>query len=178
MSLRARMWTLVAGVFVVVLLGAIIVIGMSLFGDREGDAAGPIDPPDSEQFVTPLPTPTALPPEQSAAPTDPSAPSLAAVTVVLAAWQVTDAGAIEASAFVQALVEDDGTCVLHARSGETVREIAGTATPTGQNTSCGFLVLPADELAAGDWTIWFDYTSPTAAGTSEAVTLAYDKDAR
>lgn len=149
-----------------------------------GAPSSSLAPSGSDVSATPLSTPTPLaptltPPPPSSGPPDSGAPdpapTVTTAALILAAWQAGDDG-ISASAFVQDVVEQGGTCVLHARQGDVVRDATAAATPTGQNVSCGFVTIPPSELAPGDWTIWFDYSSPTTVATSGAVTLGYDKD--
>lgn len=118
-------------------------------------------PPPVEELATPTPLPS-TPPLTGRAPAE----------LVLATWAATDAG-IEASAYVAALVEDDGRCTLHARQGETERMVDAAATPTGQNVSCGFVSLSGADLTAGEWQIWFTYASPTHEGTSSSVSVTF-----
>lgn len=186
MSLRARVGIAVGGVILVVAVVLIVAVATGVFFPRSGDASSSPGPAGSDVSATPLDTPTPLAPYLTPAPPVPSAsapdapgpaPSapVAAAALILAAWQADDRG-ISASAFVQDVVEEGGTCVLHARQGDTIREVSAAATPTGQNVSCGFVTIPPSELTPGDWTIWFDYSSPTTAATSGAVTLGYGKD--
>lgn len=122
-------------------------------------------PLSSQTPSAPLASPTPLPTDSVDGDDDRSR-----VDVVLAAWQVTESG-IEASAYVAGVVEEGGTCVLSAQQEDTVLQVRGGATPTGQNVSCGFLTVPAAELGAGEWQIWFEYSSPASFGVSGAVVL-------
>ncbi|MBN9210082.1 MAG: hypothetical protein BGO45_00650 [Microbacterium sp. 71-36] len=186
MSLRARVGIAVGGVVLVVVVLLIVATVSGVFSGSSVDASSSPAPTGSDVSATPLDTPTPLAPSLTPAPAVPSAsasdspgpaPSatIGTASLILAAWQADDRG-ISASAFVQDVVEEGGTCVLHARQGDIVRESTAPATPTGQNVSCGFQTIPASELTPGDWTIWFDYSSPTTAATSGAVTLGYGKD--
>lgn len=186
MSLRARIGIAVGGIGLVVAI-VLLVFSVSggLFNPRD-DASSPPTPTGSDVSATPLSTPTPLAPSLSPAPpttptSEPDSPNPTPVptpksaALILAAWQAGPDG-ISASAFVQDVVEEGGTCFLHAQLGDVIREATAPATPTGQNVSCGFVTIPPSELTPGDWTIWFDYSSPTSAATSGAVTLGYGKD--
>lgn len=179
MSARSRITVIVvAAVVAVGIVVAAVLLLPRVWAEEPGAAPSSSGSPSTPATASssppaePLATPTPLP----STPGSPSAaPDRAPVTVVLAAWQATAAG-IEASSFVQGVVEEGGTCVLRARLGDTLREVRGPATPTGQNVSCGFLTVPLAELTAGEWEIWFDYSSDASAGTSDAVTVTVDKE--
>lgn len=186
MSLRARIGIAVGGVVLVAAIVLIVFVVSGGFAGPRGDASSPPTPTGSGASAIPLSTPTPLAPSLSPAPPttptsapdspDPTpAPTAKTAALILAAWQAGPEG-ISASAFVQDVVEEGGTCVLHAQLGDVIREATAPATPTGQNVSCGFVMIPPSELTPGDWTIWFDYSSPTTAATSGAVTLGYGKD--
>lgn len=119
-----------------------------------------------QHVVEPLPTPTPL--STTAVPLDRDR-----VDVVLATWNV-EADGIAASAYVAGIVEEGGTCTLRARSEAREASTQGLATTTGQNVSCGFLTIAADDLAPGEWEVWFEYESDTHAGVSSAVQIPFE----
>lgn len=82
----------------------------------------------------------------------------ASVRLTFVEW-APDSGAIEASAFVQGLVEAGGTCVLVATDGD--RELTGDpqpAEPGPSTTDCGGLSVPVED--SGTWRVSVTYSSP------------------
>jgi len=184
MSMGARVGVVIGGIALTLVL--ILAVFMITRGSATPSAAASSSSTStgSDASATPLSTPTPLAPTFTPHPSASDAPgpgspeptpTVATAELILAAWQA-GADGLSASAFVQDVVEEGGTCVLHAQQGDVVREVTSQATPTGQNVSCGFVTVPPSELTPGDWTIWFDYSSPTTVATSGAVTLGYDKD--
>lgn len=112
--------------------------------------------------VSPLPTPTPVP--------ETSTPGRASADVVLASW-LADRSGVSASAYVAGVLEDAGTCTLHLRLGEQELTATKSGRATGQNTSCGLIEIPAEQLSDGQWELWIDYSSPRTAGESGHVTV-------
>lgn len=184
MSLGARIGIAVGGIVITLVILFTVFTLTRADAPLSADPTSSLPPTGSDASATPLSTPTPLAPTLTPSPPGPGAadpgspdpaPTATTASLILAAWQADEDG-ISASAFVQDIVEQGGTCVLHAQLGDVIREATAAATPTGQNVSCGFILIPSSELTPGDWTIWFDYSSPTTVATSGAVTLGYDKD--
>ena len=88
--------------------------------------------------------------------------------VVVTYWHWnSDAGAVEAAGFVDALVEDGGTCTLTLTRGATVLSREGPALSDANTTSCGLLGVPVPGGNGGDWAAVLSYESPTGQGGSE-----------
>ncbi|GAA2567634.1 hypothetical protein GCM10009862_02940 [Microbacterium binotii] len=164
----------VVAAFVAATAIAAVIIIVSVLSAGQGPSDGAS--PDGSASATPSASGTTRPVEQLPTPTPlastPAPTDRQPAEVVLATWGASGSG-IEASAYVAGVVEDGGSCSLHARQGDTERTVEAAATPTGQNVSCGFATVPASDLSAGDWEIWFTYASPTHEGTSSAVSVTF-----
>jgi hypothetical protein len=160
------------------------------------DPEAPQPSPVSTKVVDPsmvAPTPdasTAAPataaPGASAAPTDGAtaspAPSAstgtarAAVTpfITSALWD-TEGDVLDVEGIVPKIVEDDGTCTLVARKGETVRMISQPAAPSASTTTCNPLQIPGSQLTAGTWTVTISYVSARSTGVAATKTVKVTK---
>jgi len=83
-----------------------------------------------------------------------------------AAQQVAEVGAN-----VEDKVIRDGSCTLTMRRGSLTRTASHKATITPSSTSCGVLTIPGAELSPGAWTAVVTFTSPSATGSSDPVTI-------
>lgn len=76
---------------------------------------------------------------------------------------------VEVDGFVSGVVEGSGVCTLRLTRGERSAEVSREAVPDATTTSCGALVVPLDDLAAGTWEAVLSYSSPTSTGTADPV---------
>lgn len=126
---------------------------------------------------TPAPSrvPTAVPPSAPGGPDRPTplptdAAGRAAVSPVITYADVSG-GVLEAAGFVPSVIEDGGTCTLVATGPAGSREASVSGTANAQNTSCGRMTIPEDQLTPGSWSVTLRYASPRAEGTSAPVTV-------
>ena len=92
--------------------------------------------------------------------------------VVVTYWHWNGAGGvIEAAGFVDAWVEDGGTCVLTLTRGGTVLSGEGSALSDANTTSCGTLRVPVPAGDGGDWEAVLAYESPAGRSSSEPFTV-------
>ena len=111
---------------------------------------------------------TSTPP--SAAPSSAGQGSPVQVVLGYAGWE--PGGSVEVNGFVSSAVEAGGTCtVTLTRDGRQV-EVAGPAEPDATTTNCGLLVVPGEQLTAGDWQATLSYRSAASYGTSQPTTVA------
>jgi len=72
---------------------------------------------------------------------------------------------------VEGKVIRNGNCTLTMRRGALTRTASHKATITPSSTSCGVLTIPGSKLSPGAWTAVVTFTSPTATGSSDPVTI-------
>jgi len=125
-------------------------------------------------------------PADSDAPTDAPSPSprpsaspvvtRAAVTpfITAALWD-TDSNLLDVEAIVPKIVEDDGTCTLVARKGDTVRMVSQPAAPAASTTTCNPLQISGSKLTAGTWTVTISYVSARSTGVAASKTVTVTK---
>jgi hypothetical protein len=93
-------------------------------------------------------------------------------TVVVTYWHWDgDGGAVEAAGFVDAWVEDGGTCSLTLTRDGTVLSGDGPALSDANTTSCGTLRVPVAAGNGGDWQAVLAYESPAGRSSSEPFTV-------
>jgi hypothetical protein len=140
----------------------------------------------SSEASTPAPTTAA--PGASAAPTDGAtaspAPSASATSgtsrttvtpfITSALWD-SEGHLLDVEGIVPKIVEDDGTCTLVARKGETVRMVSQPAAPAASTTTCNPLQLPGSQLTAGTWTVTISYVSRHSTGVAATKTVTVTK---
>jgi hypothetical protein len=83
-----------------------------------------------------------------------------------AAQQVAEVGAN-----VEGKVIRNGSCTLTMRRGSVTRTASHKAVIAPSSTSCGVLTIPGSKLTPGAWTAVVTFTSPTATGSSDPVTI-------
>jgi hypothetical protein len=103
--------------------------------------------------------------------TDPPRPASTDVAISYLYWDPA-AGAVLGSGYVSPVIEDGGTCTLVlSRSGASV-QATSTGVADASTSSCGELRLPGSRLRSGEWTAVLRYSSDTAEGESEPMTVA------
>lgn len=129
------------------------------------DGAGPTTAPPSTQEPDETP---ALGEDAEPEPV-PAAPGAIGVDVLVtyAEWNAADS-VVEVGAYVAA-VENAGTCTLTLTSAGRTATATMSALPDAATMSCGGLVVPRAQLAAGTWSAVVGYASATSTGTSPAV---------
>lgn len=125
----------------------------------------PTPSPSSPAPSTPSATPTETP-APTVAPSPTTTPGTADVDVVIVTIGV-EAGAIEASGLVASSPEDGGTCRLEATQGGLTLSAESASSRGPESNFCGLLVIPADQLSGGSWSVTLGYTSPTSTGRSD-----------
>lgn len=97
------------------------------------------------------------------------------VTPIISYWgQPSEGDDLEVNGYVPGIVEKNGSCTARlVKNGKTVEETK-VALDDAQTTSCGLIVIPRNELTAGDWSLSLNYSSPSSAGSSETVTVTID----
>jgi hypothetical protein len=120
--------------------------------------------PSATPFGSPTPTPT---------PTLVPGSTKRAVTpfVTLADWDAS-ADELDVSALVPNLVERGGVCTATVTKGGVVRTASASAAAVSTYVGCNPMTIPGAGLSAGTWTVHVTYSSPGAAGTSAAKTVA------
>ena len=88
------------------------------------------------------------------------------VTIVRATG---DSGTIQVAAQINDLVEDGGTCILTATSGDTRLTVSATAFANPQSTVCDVLSLTS--VRAGAWDVTVEYTSAKHYGVSDPIRI-------
>ena len=92
-----------------------------------------------------------------------------AVVVTFAGLQ---AGQVEVAGYVAGVVEPGGTCTVELSGPGGAEATTSTeALPDATTTSCGWLSVPSDGMAAGAWTATLRYDSAAHHATAEPVTL-------
>lgn len=129
--------------------------------------------------ATAAPGASAAPTDATSASPEPSAPAgttRKTVTpfITSALWD-TEGKLLDVEGIVPKIVEDDGTCTLVARKGETVRMVSQPAAPTPANTACNPLQIPGSQLTAGTWTVTISYVSAHATGVAASKTVTVTK---
>lgn len=131
--------------------------------DRVGAASS-----DPAQTTAAAPTDTGAIDSVQADPTPTSS-----ALVLTSAQYSTAARGLQVSAFVQGLIETDGTCRANAAhpgaatlTGSPVDAEAGPST-----TDCIALTLPLPAGSSGSWQVWVTYSSPRAHLTSAKTTV-------
>lgn len=185
MRSRRRRTGSAAALALVLVVAAAVVIAMraGLIGDRTAASAATSTATAPPRFSTPTPSaPAALPvepgpnqpvatdPTPSTVPTAGSSGGTARVQVVITYADANpDGGGIEVDGFVPGVVESNGRCTLRLTNGQRSAEVSGDAQPNASTTSCGALVVPADQVSAGTWGAVLSYASATSAGSSSLV---------
>jgi hypothetical protein len=115
-------------------------------------------------------------PSASPRPTASPATTRAAVTpfITAALWD-KDANLLDVEAIVPKIVEDDGTCTLVARKGDTVRMVSQPAAPAASTTTCNPLQISGSKLTAGTWTVTISYVSARSTGVAASKTVTVTK---
>jgi hypothetical protein len=90
------------------------------------------------------------------------------VTITYFGWDA-DADEVQLAGFVGGVVEDDGVCTLTLTKGADTVTGRRNGLADASTTSCGEVVVPGNELAAGTWKAVLSYSSAGHAGASEAV---------
>jgi hypothetical protein len=129
--------------------------------------------------ATPAPSASAAPTDAATATPAPSASTgttRKAVTpfITSALWD-TDGELLDVEGIVPKIVEDDGTCTLVARKGDTVRMVSQPAAPAASTTTCNPLQIPGSQLTAGTWTVTISYVSARSTGVAAAKTVTVTK---
>lgn len=76
----------------------------------------------------------------------------------------------EASAFVPTILEEGGACTLRLTNGRTTVTKTSTGVRDAKTTRCRTFSFPSRELKpTGTWTAVVEYSSETAAGTSNKI---------
>jgi hypothetical protein len=94
--------------------------------------------------------------------------------ITSALWD-TEGDLLDVEGIVPKIVEDDGTCTLLARKGETVRMVSQPAAPAASTTTCNPLQIPGSQLTAGTWTVTISYVSAHSTGVAASTTVTVTK---
>jgi hypothetical protein len=94
--------------------------------------------------------------------------------ITSALWD-SEGDLLDVEGIVPKIVEDDGTCTLVARKGETVRMVSQPAAPAASTTTCNPLQLPGKQLTAGTWTVTISYVSAHSTGVAATKTVTVTK---
>jgi hypothetical protein len=134
--------------------------------------ASPADGATTTPGATTAPTDAAT---ASPSPT-PTADARAKVTpfITIAMWD-RDSGLLDVEGMVPKIVEDDGTCTLVARKGDTVRMVSQPAAPSASSTICSPLQLKGSQLSDGTWTVTISYVSARSTGVAASKTVTVTK---
>ena len=111
--------------------------------------------------------PTEIPTAVATDAPDTASPGSAGVVVTYAGWDA-GTGSVEVNAFVSGVIEDGGTCTAALTLGSTTRTVTAPAAADATTTGCTPMIVPGDQLSAGDWQAVVTYTSATAEGRSPA----------
>jgi hypothetical protein len=114
---------------------------------------------------SPTPTPTPKP-------TDSRGTVTPFITIAL--WDA-EGGVLDVEGMVPKIVEDDGTCTLLARKGDTVRMVSQPAAPAASSTTCNPLQIPGSQLTDGTWTVTISYVSARSTGVAASKTVTVTK---
>lgn len=140
-----------------ILAAAVLVLG-GCTSDTGGDAVTPVEEGAGPTAVNPVPSD----PDDIA--TDTAVATAMAVTITSAAW--VPAQGVVVSSVVLGRIEDGGSCTLTASSGDVRASVDGEAISDAASTTCGELVVPADEVDSGTWSVELVYTSPDGSASS------------
>ncbi len=116
--------------------------------------------------------PASASPTPTAAPTDARASVTPFITIAM--WD-RDSGLLDVEGMVPRIVEDDGTCTLVARKGDTVRMVSQPAAPSASSTICSPLQLKGSQLSDGTWTVTISYVSARSSGVAASKTVTVTK---
>jgi hypothetical protein len=145
-----------SAVAVIVVVGA--VVGLNW---------GPLTASTPSAALTPLPSPPSSSEEPT--PTD----STAGVPELVFTYLDIDSAnnTVEASGFIDGLVEEGGTCALALTSGFAERRVEGPSFADATTTQCGALTVSLDLLPAGEWTGTLSYESASYSAESPPLTV-------
>jgi hypothetical protein len=90
--------------------------------------------------------------------------------ITIAMWDA-DSGLLDVEGMVPRIVEEDGTCTLVARKGDTVRMVSQPAAPSASTTVCSPLQLKGSQLSDGTWTVTISYVSAHSTGVAASKTV-------
>lgn len=114
----------------------------------------------------------------TARPTSSASPAAARKTVtpfITSALWDGDGKVLDVEGMITNVVEEDGTCTLVARKGDTVRMVSQPAAPAASTTTCNPLQIPGSQLTAGTWTVTISYLSAHSTGVAASKTVAVTK---
>jgi hypothetical protein len=117
-----------------------------------------------------VPSSAAFLPDDEPAATDAPRPADTDVVLSFALWE-EGAGVLDAAGYASPVVEEGGTCTLELTGDGGSLVVTASGRPDASTTVCAGLSVPGNELAAGTWTLRLHYSSPTAEGTSEPLTV-------
>lgn len=97
------------------------------------------------------------------------------VTPIISFSGQSSAGSdLELNGYVPGVVEKNGKCTARLTKGNKTVEETKVALDDAQSTSCGLIVIPRNELSAGNWSLLLIYNSPSSTGSSETVTVTIE----
>ncbi|MBO3083828.1 hypothetical protein [Cellulomonas fengjieae] len=129
-------------------------------GGTAPSATAPVASPSTDPSTAPTVAPTSPPagPPRTAV----------SVTTTYAGWSSAD-GMVLVGAYVDGVVESEGSCSLVLTGPGTTASVTTPAVPDAGSTSCGELRSPVG--GPGTWTATVGYESPTSTGTADAITV-------
>jgi hypothetical protein len=94
-------------------------------------------------------------------------------SVTISSWpsSVGKSQNVDVSGFVSNVYENGGTCTLSLVKGSQTVSKPRTAMKDAQTTACGFITIKRSSLNPGTWKATIKYSSPTAQGTSQIVSI-------
>ncbi|MGY1662199.1 hypothetical protein ACI78Q_13360 [Geodermatophilus sp. SYSU D00705] len=113
---------------------------------------------------------TSRAPEEEPIATDPPRPTATDVVLSYAGWDETTVS-VQAGGYVSPVVEDGGTCTLDLTQDDRTVSVSAPAFADATTTVCGDLAVDGERLGEGTWTLVLRYTSPSAEGASEALSV-------
>lgn len=127
------------------------------------NVTSPAAPVDATPTAAPL---TPSPAEPSPVPS--AQPEGLPVTIITAG---AEQDGIEATAIVLGVVDPAATCTLTASRGSVSSSVEVTVNPSGGNSYCPLMLIPASQLTAGTWTLAVEYRSGAGGGRSASQTV-------
>lgn len=125
-----------------------------------------IDPsvPSATPVATVAPSASPTPVEKVTAAPAPKDSRTAVTPFITSALWDAKTGRLDVSAIVPGVVEEDGTCIVTATSGDTERRATAGGVAASSYTGCEAVSFTG--LAAGTWQVRVRYTSDHAVGAS------------
>jgi hypothetical protein len=92
------------------------------------------------------------------------------VIITVARWS-EESSRVEIGGYVAGLVEEGGSCTATLTLGHRTVVVSGEAFADVSTTSCGDLVVTADQISTGAWSAVLSYGSTTHSGSSAHVSI-------